>query len=68
MKLEKNVQYFAEETCTGIPARVALAAKFLAGILSDPSVEDLPAIDFCKECLALADRLIEAHNQTCEGE
>lgn len=51
----------------GVPLRLELASRFLAQILAMPGRRDDSVEDHCVNCLKIADKLIEKHNETCEG-
>lgn len=53
------------DTVGGIPLRLELAARFMAGDLAAPDCSFKNVVKFCEWHLDLADNLIAAHNATC---
>jgi hypothetical protein len=76
MKVENNARTFNTYAGMGsesnIPIRLEIAARVVQGFLANTSVSiseyawERQCQAIARDCLVLADALIEAHNETCE--
>lgn len=57
--------YTVEHSNSGIPLRLEIAARFVAAHIATGRT---PYKEMHETYLEIADKLIEAHNKTCEGE
>lgn len=69
-QLVPNIE-FAEDSvgAFGIPLRLEIAARLLAGKMANRDhIDGVDVMVVCRGLLAIADCLIDAHNESVEGE
>lgn len=79
MKISKNHPCYPVTTGNvvynhGIPLRLEIASRIMAAAYSNsspdlnPKLRNITIEQTALDCLYVADKLIDAHNKTCEGE